>query len=444
MEYKLTVQNVNDTNRRHKYLAAVDSLAKAMKVPVSLKPKKSDKEEKFPYRSYQDLVQKWVYYYAGMLDQIYDTACEVFDLPKIQTFSKAAYSGKLMYKGKILYQPDTGLPITNKQWNDFVKALDRYLNQGLENAGDRIVLDSQALGKILDRMLKYQSWGGIKNTRLEDMLYKKHNFDYLSDERNYRKVFGVPDYEADRLTVAKEHCAMYIRGIEDQTRTAIKKTFIAGIKERKSKSAVSQDLFDKFGSLNKDWQRIVETETNDNLNTGILLSERTVMKEGDKLYFQRIEMKDEITCDHCNRINGMVVLWSDTALEDERIQDQYADVAIWEGKTRVGHGSKDEWVAAGSQHPWCRGLWTKWNQPEEGETISLHDAAIAKMKSREAAWGAAVKQATSEFNNSGTKNPDDTTAGFRERINELYNASGENDKGKWAKDWFKNNWQGDE
>lgn len=438
MEYRLSVMDVDDGNRRDKYLSAVNSLAKAMKVPVTLKPR-SEHVERFPYRSYEDLVQKWTFMYAGLLDRIYNTACHAFGLPRITTFSKAADTDPLIYKGKILYTPETGRPITQRQWREFVVSIERFLNRGLRGAEERIVLDAVALGKVLNRMLKYNSWEAVEAKRLEELEYWRHKFEYMSDPVNYRRLFGVSDFEADRIKVAEESCAQYIRDIDSKTKSTINQAFISGIRERKSKSEVAQDLFDRFGSLNRDWQRIVETEVNENMNTAFLVSERSDAKAGEKLYFQRYEILDDATCAHCRRIQGAVVLWSDEALADERISDPYATVAIWEGKTRVGRKGDDEWIAAGAQHPWCRGSWARWAPPAEKGKPSLFDAAMAKLKGREAAWGAAVGKAKAEFTAKGIARLDDTTPGYRERINELYRASGAEDGGKWARDWFKDN-----
>jgi hypothetical protein len=445
MEYKLIVRDVDDGNRKTKYLAAVDSLAKAMKVPVTLKPK-SEHQERFPYQSYEDLVQKWTFMYAGLLDRIYEAACHAFDLPRITTFSKAIDADPLIYKGKILYSPETGRPISQKQWREFVWTIERFLNRGLRGNEERLVLDAAALGKVLDRMLKFNSWEAVETKRLAEIEYWGHKFEYMTNPANFRRMFGVGDFEAERIKVAEAACAQYIRDIDQKTKSAISQSFISGVRERKSKSEVAQDLFDRFGGLNRDWQRIVETEINENMNTAFLLSERSEAKAGEKLYFQRIEMRDEVTCAHCVRIRGIIALWSNEALDDENIKDPFAKVAIWEGKTRVGKRANDDWVAAGSQHPWCRGSWARWLPPVKAKT-SLLDAAMAKMRGREELWGKAVAQTKAEFEAKGARRLDDTTPGYRERINELfqqfYRKSAVNDDGKWAEDWFNENMPSD-
>lgn len=419
-DVKITVTAITDENRKEKFLAASDALAKALNIPITLRRKDPDKEsgEKFPYQAYEDLVNQWVYFYAGLLDLIYNTCCNTFDLPRVTTFSKARGSDPLIYKGKILYAPETGKPITRKQWKDFVKAIEDFLNRKVTNAGDRIVLDSTALGKVLDRMLKYNTWDAVRQAKYEELEYQKWKAGEFSGEENYRKLFKVADEEMDRMAVAQELCAEHITKVTDETRGAIKKVFLNGIKERKTKGEIAQDLFDKFGDLNRDWKRIVETETNDAMNNAMMVSERTITPEGVPLYFQRMEIIDGVTCAHCKKINGLVARWSDVPLDDEKIDDPYAKIAIWEGKSRVGMKASEEWVAAGSQHPYCRGLWTKWLPP--GKKDDAVNAALAKMKGREAAWAKACSQAEAEFRAKGARKLNDATPGYVDRINEIY------------------------
>ncbi len=82
---------------------------------------------------------------------------------------------------------------------------------------------------------------------------------------------------------------------------------------------------------------------------------------------------------------------------------------------------------------------TKKTKKQKTKKPSLFDAAMAKMKERDAAWGTARDKATTEFVLLGITRLDDTTPGYRERIDELYRESGAADGGKWAEDWFKDN-----
>jgi len=423
-DIQLTVTNISEENRKEKYIAASRALAKAMKIPVTLHHRADETHaEGYPYQSYMDLVKKWVLFYAALLDRIYKTTCTVFDLPMVSTFSKAVGDEPLIYKGKILYSPETGKPISRREWQQFVLAVERFLNRELSKAEKRIVLESSALGRILERMLKYNTWEEIEKMRLDELKYKRHSFDWLSDKLNMERTFGMDNFQVARLQVANDTAAQYIRSMAEKSKSAVSQALLNGIKERKSKSKIAQDLFDKMGSLNRDWERIVETEMGDNINTAFLLAQKSEAGPGEKVYFQRYEIKDAAICKHCDKIRGLIALWSDVALDDEKIDDPYAKVAIWEGKTRVGRKASDDWVAAGVQHPFCRGSWSRWYPPTE-KTTNMYDAAMAKLGGRQRAWGEAVAQARQEYSAKGIENPDDTTPGFLERINEIYHAKG--------------------
>ena len=88
---RLTISYTSD-NKREKYLQAVSELSKSMKIPVTYKQRTdtgNQKGEASAYKSYEDLVTNWGYFYGGLLDQVYETLCRVLDLPRITTFSKA-------------------------------------------------------------------------------------------------------------------------------------------------------------------------------------------------------------------------------------------------------------------------------------------------------------------------------------------------------------------
>jgi hypothetical protein len=72
---------------------------------------------------------------------------------------------------------------------------------------------------------------------------------------------------------------------------------------------------------------------------------------------------------------------------------------------------------------------------------SLYDAAMARLQRREDAWAEAIQKAKEEFALKGIENPDDTTPGYRERINELYRDPLEGEGSEWAGKWFKENWR---
>ncbi len=416
MDYRITISDVTGSNRKEKYVAAMGALAKSMKVPLKVR-QNDERGEVFPFQAYRDLVEEWNAWYEAILAQVYVTTCRALDLPIKDRLSKAGPDDALVYKGKILYTPETGKPITVGQWDAFIKAIEKFLNRNLAEAELKVVLNAAALGKILNRMLKYNTWEAIEKLRLNAALRESGSEHAFDDAKAFRTHFRIPESEIDRIEVAKQSAGIYIQGIGEKTRDGIRHVIVQGIKDKQTKGEVSQTLFDTFGGINRDWQRIVETETNEVMNTAYLLAE-VKGASTESVYFQRHEAFDDAVCPHCERIKGMIVKWSDTPMTDEKIDDRYAKIAIWEGKSRFGRKAKDTWVAAGTQHPFCRGVWSRWHPP--GKTGVTFDAMQAKLRGRAQAWGAAVEAAKKDFVAKGIQSPNDETPGYLDRINALY------------------------
>ena len=69
---------------------------------------------------------------------------------------------------------------------------------------------------------------------------------------------------------------------------------------------------------------------------------------GEKVYFQRIEIVDGATCPFCKKMNGVIAVWSETPLSNDKVDgDPYATVALWEGKDWNG---QKNYVANGAFH----------------------------------------------------------------------------------------------
>lgn len=127
-------------------------------------------------------------------------------------------------------------------------------------------------------------------------------------------------------------------------------------------------LLDELGTQNRDWRRIAVTEAGENMNQGFVAS----MTPGTRL--RRVE-KYRGACAFCRSIDGKVVtvVAADAAKKD-------GDNQIWVGKTNIGRSAAPRkrendrlvdrepkemyWIAAGVQHPHCRGAWVKLAEPK--------------------------------------------------------------------------------
>lgn len=136
-------------------------------------------------------------------------------------------------------------------------------------------------------------------------------------------------------------------------------------------------LLDEFGKLNRDWRRIAVTEASENSNQGYVSS----MKPGERL--QRVEQYRG-ACSWCKSLDGRIVT---VVAPDKEKKD--GDTEVWPGKTNVGrsasprkrvgtilvHREPEEmyWIAAGTQHPHCRGRWVPVADRDEGDDPDFAD-----------------------------------------------------------------------
>ena len=350
--------SMNKENAPEKIEKAVRNLSFSLDVPL-----KAAKGEVFYYKSQEDLTNIIVNDLTVKSRALYDFVINYFGLPERTIMSKAY----LKYKGKILYSPETGEPINKRDWKKFVKALETFLNRNHRGFGKRIVLTSHKLGKLLQKMSETQTKDKIRTLPLSEIKEpgKKSGLNWTeTDPEKVAKVFSdvAEKWETARIEVAQMSAAQKITKIDDVLKNDIQQILIDGIKNKKSKGQVSQDLFDRCAYLNRDFQKIADTEIQNNVNNAFI--SETVKKNedtGKKTYFIRYEVIDSNTCEKCKKLNGKIAVWSDSPLENEKVNDPYAEYAIWEGK--------DDWnfiAPNGVKHPYCRGVWDSWD-PEFDE-----------------------------------------------------------------------------
>ncbi len=334
---------------RSKIEKAVHKIALSLDANIS----GASKGETFVYKAQEELTDKFFKEFTDRTRAVYNFLIAYFDLPDIRIVSKA---GELKYKGKILYNPSTGIPIKESDWKKFVVELEKYLNRNYTGIGEKIVLSAESLGIILDRLSKTNSMEAIRKMSLSEIKAKRYDVDWIGESiKNMKDQFGevISRERQARIQIAVDSAAQRVTKVKDDMRNNIQQIIIDGIRDKQSKSVVAQNLFDKCASLNRDMQRIADTEFQMASTRGYLKEEVYNTPKDEKVYFKRFEMIDDNTCKKCKKINGKVVLWSDVPLPDEHIKDEFADIAIWEGKTE---GEYPESVI----HPWCRGSWVRY------------------------------------------------------------------------------------
>jgi hypothetical protein len=143
------------------------------------------------------------------------------------------------------------------------------------------------------------------------------------------------------------------------------------------KHSLETTIADEFATLNRDWRRIAVTEAGENANMGMVAS----TPAGS--FLKRVEQYKG-ACSWCKSIDGKVM-----EVVPPDAENKNGDTQIWVGKTNVGrsaaprkrvgqllvHREPDElyWIAAGTQHPHCRGRWVPTVQDRPNATEEEKD-----------------------------------------------------------------------
>lgn len=432
-DVKLTITDISEHNRQYKFEKAINHLSKALGVPITIKPRESKgKKEEFFFQAQDDLVERWIRYFGNMVDQVYLGVCEYLELPVVTTFKKSieedlANEKPLTVRGKAVFHPETGKPITRGEFNKLVQSIEKFLNRKIKDKEKQIVLDNAALGRLLGRMVGVNTPEAVRTLGLDQVKARGYNFeDVSSSVQAYKDAFNPSPEELNQFRINQEIVGEQIQDIGDDMLKRVKTVYWNGVRGRKSKAQIAQDLFDQCGTMNKDIRRIVETESVNIQNAAYINEEVATSPEGEKIYFQRMEVVDGVTCNHCRKIKGKIVLWVDDPLPSEEINDPIAKIAIWPGKTNFGRRQAEWWVAEGGQHPSCRGSWLRYYSGRVDEPGSVENFAEKNRKAAESKaelWGQAMSQAEQEWRDKGVdidKNYNRTDPAFLERIQAIY------------------------
>lgn len=318
----------------------------------SLNKSNSTSGEGFFYKSQKQITEYWLNYFDELSNELYNIICDYIGLPKANIVSKS-----VIYKGKILYNPESGKPISKMDLDRLVKVTTKFLNKN-RKAGENLVKQSQVLGALLEKLSNTNSASTLKKLGIEDLSIKNVKYETLCEnETKASQLLGLDRETFNRIELMKQSAAQHITGIDSKLQNEIQSVLIDGVKNKKNKTQVSEELFKKFGAANRDWKKIADTEIQNNLNESYIRESVKNSKDGEKVYFQRMEVIDDRTCSYCKQMNGTVVMYSSIPLVSDKINDKYASRAIWDGKTWDGDNKT---LTNGIFHPSCRGVWVKW------------------------------------------------------------------------------------
>lgn len=366
------LEEITDLNREEKFLKAVKDLSFKLGVPATIQHKDKSGSEKYPFQAQKDLVDGFIEKRGYIMDDLYSRLCATLGLPVMQTFTKgleiseeymmkAVTSGaRSLLRSKIQFNPSAGQYITGRNIDDILDAIDNFLNKNTRGTANEIVIDTAAASRVLANMTKDDGYSSASDIPLSGLAYKKKPFRDITKQLD--KIFTP----SERQKLQKYTVVQYIAGINDDTRNSIGKIITNGMSAGKTNGEISQELFDKFGSLNKDWNRIVDTETTNIFDDEYIAEQVSWGEPGEKTYFKRVEFAGGNICEFCAQAlsNDIIALYVENPMGDDKIDDPVASIAVWPGKSNVSRKRSDWWFSMGAIHPSCRGYWERY-YPEE-------------------------------------------------------------------------------
>jgi len=354
---KLEIKNITDENRKEKFQKAIKTLSKELKIPATIEHKEHNKEE-FPYKAQEELYEMYKNQFGLFMDDLYSRICSTLEIRPANTFRKAIDPNAPKIGKEIIWNPETGIPITDKELDRLLNSIDKFMNRN--NPKKEFTISQSAVARIIANLKKTSEEAELREKNLNDIKYKNKKWDYYDTYGKLNDSF--PSVDLERLKFRERVVGNYIQDIGEKTRNGIRDILDQGYLAGKSKGEISQDLFYKFGSLNKDWDRIVDTEGVNIFNSEYIDEQKAEAEPGEPIYFIRREYGDTKTCSFCIQAvnNPIIARWSDVPLQDENIKDQYASIAIWSGKTNFGRSRSDWWWAESGNHPFCRGAWDRY------------------------------------------------------------------------------------
>jgi hypothetical protein len=366
MNIEISITNVTTSNKHEKFQKAISKLSDALKIPATIEHKDNHKEE-FMYLAQQELFDRYINKFGLIMDDLYSRLCSTIGLRPVSTFMKKAIdpNAPRLLPNEIIWNPETGKPITQKELDKLLSAMDKYLNRNVGPLQEEFTISQAAVSRMISSLRESQEAEKIRNLPLNNIYHENIRWDEITNYKQLEKLFPG---EYNRLKINERLLGTHITDLTDDLRTGIQTVLDRGFLSGDSRGKISQDLFYKFGSANKNWDRIIDTEATNIFNAQYIAEEVDDAEEGDDIYFVRREFSDSKTCDFCDQANKnpIIAKYVNTPLQDEKINDPVASIAIWPGKNNIGKKRTDWWWAEGANHPNCRGHWDRY-YPEIGD-----------------------------------------------------------------------------
>ena len=310
---------------------------------------KAHKVEDSPYKAINQLSDKWEKYGHEITRLLIGSVCKILGIRELK---KAHEDAPLVFKGRIQYNPKTGKPIKEADWKKLEQSILKYLGVEKNLIQRKMINDSFWLGNLMNRLADEQ-----KRIKTPLSKFDLDNPDFIG--------YNYKDYDLDRIAIEERLTGIYIQNITERARAKIQTIIVNGTKEKKPKHRLFQDLWDQEENINRDWDRVIRTETAAGTSNGLMISMLRIREE-ELIFVKGISSPG--ACPYCRRLltDKIFVLLEEAPSGGDKIKiDGKEYTAIWPGKSNTGRKPINYW-AAFPLHPYGRCLFTEWYRELEG------------------------------------------------------------------------------
>lgn len=326
-----------------------------------------------------DLVE--AFWQEGMLglEYVRDALTRIVQGEPAGTSAPGLWSGKTKAVAALYLQTKPPAEYTPQDWSILIDYLmQQYLPlDHLQKQAEMLAVKSTLMGKV------QAYYSGVTDQQAKTIAAAMP-----SSLTGLSGVFRLRDAARAIAEYGSARLCEHVTGFSDAVRHSLKQTIFVHEMRRVSgdrtatPSALQQELLDQFGQYNRDWRMIAVTEAGEMQTQGVIAS----LEPGTQV--RRIEQYHG-ACAWCRKIDGMI--FRVVAADDP---NKNGETDVWPGKTNYGRSaaprkrvgndlverlpSERWWVAAGVQHPHCRGFWEPLRRLQAGEDPQFAEWMLAK------------------------------------------------------------------
>ena len=351
----------------------IEELPDVSEIEKSQKARKAQPHEaelEWPYRQLQITSEDWAARQQAITDKIMRTLEHALSLPGPGILESTEKSqDPLIWRGRIVFDPETGQTINRGDFDKLLDALKKYAARN-NVSPEELILTPEIIGRIIGRAYSngddYEKLIDLEFSK-DRVSYRGHDFmELLQHVRNLsclRKMLDLNDRDVARIEYARDNAAYLLQRASDELIQEVRRIVTAATIKKLSKRDTARELRERLGAYNRDFLKIANTELNDAHCNAVVSELAANTPEGQPVLLERMEMHDMAVCEVCRRFNGTVAMLVEGERDDDTApEDSPASVLIWAGKTNYRRKRAEWWLPIGTVHPCCRGNWRPYKE----------------------------------------------------------------------------------